>query len=91
MAAMTSSTWNAIDSSPALARCARRLPELSPVMVARAWSSHHGAPRPVKAGTSTTPSLLAAAAAATRLGVLPNSWASQVNVAPLERMLPSSA
>ena len=37
--------------------CALPVAKLSPLMAARAWGCHHGAPSPDSAGMSTTPPL----------------------------------
>ena len=58
MASVTSLTWKLIASTMARARWARPTPRLSPTMVPRAPGSQWGLPRPVKAGTRATPSLV---------------------------------
>ncbi len=57
MASSTSRTWKPMASTMARARWARPVPRLSPTMVPRAAGSQWGLPSPVKAGTTTTPSL----------------------------------
>ena len=57
MASTTSRTWKPMASIRARARWARPVPRLSPRMVPRAPGSQWGLPSPVKAGTTTTPSL----------------------------------
>ncbi len=57
MASVMSRTWNAIASTQARASCARPAPRVRPVTRPRAWGSHHGLPRPVRAGTKVTPPL----------------------------------
>ena len=51
MASTTSRVWRPIDSSTARARWPRPVPRVMPTIVPRAYGSHHGLPRPVKAGT----------------------------------------
>ncbi len=58
MASTTSRTWKLMASTMARARWARPTPRLSPRMVPRAPGSQWGLPSPVKAGTTTTPSLV---------------------------------
>ncbi len=91
-ACRTSSTWKAMDSNAARARFPRRVPSENPVSRGTASRSHHGAPRPPKAGTSVTPSLaLEPAQSKTRSTSTSSSSASQVSVRPVERMLASRA
>src|SRR6478609_10072434 len=81
-----------MDSTAALASWGNSLPKVRPVSRPTAPRSHQGAPRPPNPGTRCTPLLEAVAAnSASAPGVLPTSRASQLNVAPLERMLPSTA
>ena len=55
MASTMSRTWKAMASTTARASWARPVPRVRPVIVPRARGSHHGLPRPVKAGTTVTP------------------------------------
>ena len=57
MASIMSRTWKAMASTTARASWARPVPRVMPVIVPRARGSHHGLPRPVKAGTTVTPPL----------------------------------
>ena len=57
MAATTSATWYAMDSSAARASAGAVVPRVTPVISPTARASHHGAPRPLKPGTRRTPSL----------------------------------
>ena len=91
-AVSASSTWSAIDSRAARASWGRRVPREKPLSTGLAERSHQGAPRPPKAGTSATPSLLAPAASAKRVSVSTSRRsASQVKVRPVDRMLASRA
>jgi hypothetical protein len=81
-----------MDSSAARATFSSLVPRVSPVSRPVAAGSHQGAPSPLKPGTRCTPSASASAAIdASPAGEDDVSWASQDRVAPLDRMLPSTA
>ena len=95
MASTTSRVWNAIDSTTARARWALVVPRVMPTSVPRAYGSHHGLPRPVKAGTKYTPSVVSTDAASGptswRSAMMPSPSRSHWMAEPVEKMAPSSA
>src|SRR5438270_888630 len=94
-ASRTSATWNAIPSSVARTRCARVVPRVRPAIRPRASGSQCGEPRPVSAGTNTTPpdesTLCASASVSEAAATRPSPSRSHCTAAPLARTAPSSA
>ena len=95
MASTTSRVWNAIDSTTARARWARPAPRVRPRMVPRAYGSQYGAPRPVKAGTMTTPAVSSTDSASGPIcaasSMIPSPSRSHCTAAPVTKIAPSSA
>ena len=95
IASIASRVWYAIDSMTARVMCALVLPRVIPRIVPRAYGSHHGEPRPVKAGTTYTPpesltlSAMAPASAAVSITWMPSR--SHWMAAPVTKIAPSSA
>ena len=95
MASVMSRTWNAIASTQARAIWARPAPRVRPVMMPRAWGSHHGLPSPVRAGTKVTPPLSGTEAASGPTSaadeMMPSPSRSHWIAAPDTKAEPSSA
>ena len=95
IAVSTSDTWNAMDSKAARAICALLVPRDIPHKSARASLSQCGAPSPVNAGTSTTPSLevtlLASCSTSLLFWIIPKPSRSHCTTAPAIKTLPSRA
>ncbi len=75
--------------------CAAVVPRLSPVIVPRAYWSHHGAPMPVSAGTKYTPplspTLRASLSTSDDERIMPSPSRSHCTTEPPTKMLPSNA
>jgi len=95
MASVMSRTWKAMASTVARAICARPTPRVIPVTMPRASGSHHGLPRPVSAGTNTTPPLSGTEAASgpvsAAASMTPSPSRSHWMAAPETKADPSSA
>ena len=95
MASVMSRTWKAIASTQARASWARPAPRVSPVTMPRARGSHHGLPRPVRAGTKVTPPLSGTEAASgptsAAVEMMPSPSRSHWIAAPETKADPSSA
>ena len=91
----TSRTSKAMASRVARTMWARVVPRVMPRMVPRACGSQWGAPRPVSAGTKTTPSVSSTVrATASVSAALPTIWSpsrSHCTAAPVTKIAPSSA
>ena len=91
----TSRTSNATASSVARTRWARVVPRVSPRMVPRAAGSQCGAPRPVRAGTKTTPPESGTDAARGSVSsaelIRPSPSRSHCTAAPVTKIAPSRA
>ena len=95
IACSSAALWNAMLSSAARAMCATVVPRVMPTMAPRTSAFQYGAPRPVKAGTKTTPP------ASGTLSARPCTWPlaemalspsrSHCTTAPPMKTLPSSA
>ena len=83
-ASTTSATWWAIASSAARTRCAFVVPRVIPAIRPRASASHQGEPRPVSAGTKTTPSVESTLCASASLSAALGEHAEAVTQ-PLQR------
>ena len=75
--------------------CALVLPRVRPTIVPRAYGSQCGEPRPVSAGTNTTPSVsgtdVASGSASANSVITPSPSRSQFSAAPVTKIDPSSA
>ncbi len=95
MASVMSRTWKAIASTQARAIWARPAPRVRPVTMPRARGSHHGLPRPVRAGTKVTPPLSGTDAASGPTSaadaMMPSPSRSHWMAAPDTKAEPSSA
>ena len=95
IAATTSATWNATASSVARTSMSAVVPRVMPSTAPRAPASHHGAPRPVNAGTTWTPPasgvLRAIASVSFAARTSPSPSRSHCTAAPAAKTLPSSA
>ena len=95
MRSNTSRTSNAIASRVARARWARVVPRVMPAISPRASGSQSGAPRPVSAGTKTTPpesgTAVASASASAAVLITPSPSRSHCTAAPVTNTEPSSA
>ncbi len=95
MAVTTSRVWYAIDSTVARARWARVVPLVTPSTAPRARGSHHGDPRPVKAGTRTTPPVSSTDSASgphsAASSSTPRPSRNHCTADPVEKIAPSSA
>ncbi len=82
-------------STTARARWARPVPLVMPSTVPRAYGSHQGLPRPVNAGTNTTPSLSsidsASGPTSADSAMIPRPSRSHCTAAPVTKMAPSRA
>ena len=94
-ASSTSAVCQAMASTAARTTCARVVPRVSPTRAPRAPGSHHGEPRPVSAGTNTTPPVsgtpAAIAAASPDVESRPRPSRSHCSAAPVTKIDPSSA
>ena len=79
----------------ARARWAAVVPRVMPTIVPRAYGSHHGLPRPVKAGTRKTPPVSghdsASGPIAGASGMTPSPSRSHCTAAPVTKIAPSRA
>ena len=95
MAATRSKTSRAIPSSAARAMWPARVPRSIPAMTPRASARQWGAPRPVSAGTKTTPpvsgTLRASASTSFADRMIPSPSRSHCTAAPAMKADPSSA
>ncbi len=91
----TSRTSKAIASSVARTMCARVVPRVMPMIIPRACGSQCGAPRPVSAGTNTTPSVsstvAAMAAVSAALPTICRPSRSHCTADPVTKIAPSRA
>ena len=94
IAPISSVLESAIASSAARAMCAFVVPRVSPRIAPRACGSQSGAPRPVSAGTTTTPALsgtlAASASMSSERSINPSSSRSHCTRAPATNTDPSS-
>ena len=71
------------------------MPRVMPTIVPRAYGSHYGLPRPVKAGTTNTPSVSGTDAASGPISaddsMRPSPSRSHWTAAPVTKIAPSSA
>ena len=92
---MMSLTEKAIPSSVARTMCALVVPRVNPRIAPRAYMSHSGAPRPVKAGTTTTPPLSGTEPARVSVSaeslMMPSPSRNHCTAAPAMNTLPSRA
>ena len=90
----TSATDIAIDSNAARAMWARVVARDSPMISPLAEGSQSGEPRPVRAGTSTTPplsaTLLASGSTSLAFWMIPRPSRSQLTIAPAMKTEPSN-
>ena len=95
MASTTSRVWKAMASTTARANSARPVPLVRPIIVPRAQGSHHGLPRPAKAGTKTTPALSstdsASGPSSAASEIRPSSSRNHWTIAPVAKIDPSKA
>ena len=95
MASTTSAVCHAIDSTTARTTCARVDPRVRPNIAPRAYGSKWGEPRPVNAGTNTTPSgsatLAAIGPASDAASMRPSPSRSHCTAAPVTKIDPSIA
>src|SRR3954468_13131894 len=95
IASTTSRVEYTIDSTTARVRCARPVPRVMPTIVPRAYGSQYGDPRPVNAGTHTTPSVsstdAASGPASAAFVMMPRPSRSHWIAAPVTKIAPSYA
>ena len=87
----TSFICAAVERKAAAAKSARLLPRVNPVIMACAWRSHQGAPKPLNAGTNCTSWVDSSASFASSSGAISNNSANHNNDDPVERILASTA